>query len=148
MLSGRPRELRLVRQVQVDGEVIDAPPAPRGERFLSTETVGLVQGAMTDVVSDMPGATGSRIYKMLQELGYEGSVLGGKTGTSVSGIGRPRVRKKTASFVGFAPTVNPQFLVVCVLRKDRASKFYGGKFAAPAAARLLLTALKQFRKGG
>ncbi len=51
------------------------------------------------------------------------------------------VLKKSASFVGFTPAAAPRFLAVCVLRKDDVDDFYGGTYAAPAAARLLLGAL-------
>ncbi|MHC4514641.1 MAG: peptidoglycan D,D-transpeptidase FtsI family protein [Planctomycetota bacterium] len=138
LLSGRQRQIRLVRAVTVDGRTFETPDAS-GRRFLSRDTVAHIRQAMVDVVSDRDGATGSGLYAMLRELGYEGSIIGGKTGTSVSDIGG--IPKKTASFVGFAPTPDPKYLVVCVLRKDGADRFYGGKYAAPAVGRLLLSAL-------
>ena len=98
---------------------------------------------MADVVSDHPGATGSHLYTMLKERGYTGSIVGGKTGTSVTRMRGSAVPKKTASFVGFAPVASPRFLVVCVLQKDGADRFYGGKYAAPPVVRLLLTALER-----
>ena len=96
-----------------------------------------IRQAMVDVVSDEEGATGARVHAMLQSLGYEGSVIGGKTGTSTV----PGTQRKTATFVGFAPAVKPRWVVVCVLRKDGADRFYGGKYAGPPAARVLLSAL-------
>jgi cell division protein FtsI (penicillin-binding protein 3) len=141
LLSGRQRELRLVRAVTVGGEHVPAPTVAASQRLLSPDTVAHIRQAMADVVSNQEGATGSRVHAMLERLGYEGSVIGGKTGTSVTHTRTTGVLKKTASFVGFAPTARPRFLAVCVLRKDDADKFYGGSYAAPAATRLLLGAL-------
>ncbi len=141
LLSGCQRELRLVRAITVGGRTVRAPTADAGRRFLSRDTVARVRQAMADVVSNQEGATGSRLYAMLEGLGHQGSVIGGKTGTSLTHTRGSGVMKKTASFVGFTPTANPRFLAVCVLRKDDADHFYGGTYAAPGAARLLLGAL-------
>jgi len=143
LLSGRQRELRLVKAATVNGRHIKAPARTGGERFLSPETVAHIRGALVDVVSDEEGATGSRVHAMLKSLGYEGSVMGGKTGTSKVGT-----QRKTATFVGFAPAANPRLLVVCVLRKDGADRFYGGKYAGPPAARVLLSALGRADRQG
>lgn len=137
LLSGRQRELRLVTGATIHGERIEAPAAKDGERFLSQGTVDRIRQALVGVVSDEEGATGRGIYRMLKDLGYEGPVLAGKTGTSCV----PGTRKKTATFVGFAPAASPRWLAVCVLRKDGADRFYGGKYAGPPAARVLLAAL-------
>jgi len=140
LLSGRQRDLRLVSGVSVDGQWIAAPPASRApDRFLSEDTVAHIREAMRDVVSDDPHATGRHLYKMLEDLGQEQPLIAGKTGTSDSRI--RGIRAKTAAFVGFAPVQKPRYLVVCVLRKDRCARFYGGSYAAPSAGRLLLRAL-------
>ncbi len=143
LLSGRQRELRLVTGVEHNGRFLANPIDQGGERFLSPQTVAYIRQAMARVVSDEPGATGSRLFKMLRELGYEGQLMGGKTGTSDSPIKASGSRMKTATFVGFTPVDAPRYLAVCVVRKNRASRFYGGSYAAPAAGRLLLAALAQ-----
>jgi hypothetical protein len=74
---------------------------------------------------------------MLDELGVAPGVIAGKTGTSVN----KATQVRTASFAGFAPVAAPRYLAFCVLQKDRAEGFYGGRYAAPAATRLLLHAL-------
>ena len=140
LLSGRERELRLVSSAEIDGKRVTASRKDKSaSRFLSPSTVELVVAAMREVVSADDRATGRHLYAMIDELGYEQPIVGGKTGTSDSGIGG--VRAKTATFVGFAPAEVPRYLVVCVFRKDRATRFYGGSYAAPAAGRLLLGAL-------
>ena len=140
MLSGRERELRLVSGAEVDGERVTATRKDKPEsRFLGPATVELVIAAMREVVSPEDRATGRHLHAMIDAMGYQQPIVGGKTGTSDSGIGS--VRAKTATFVGFAPAEVPRYLVVCVLRKDRAARFYGGSYAAPAAGRLLLGAL-------
>ena len=49
---------------------------------------------------------------------------------------------RNASFVGFMPAAAPRYLAVCVLQRDDSARFYGGSYAAPPAARLLLEAMR------
>jgi cell division protein FtsI/penicillin-binding protein 2 len=139
LLSGRQRELRLVKAVTVADRHVEAPAPRMGPRFLSRDTVARIRQALVGVVSEEEGATGARVHALLKSLGYEGSVLGGKTGTSTV----PGTRRRTATFVGFAPAANPRWLAVCVLRKEGADRFYGGKYAGPPAAQVLLAALSR-----
>lgn len=139
MLSGVRRELHLVRTISRAGKSVEWVE-PRGARFLSDHTVARIRAAMVDVVSDKAEqATGRHLFTMLRKLGYDYGLIGGKTGTADSPIGG--VRHKTAAFVGFAPADRPRYLVVCVLRKLAAARFYGGSYAAQPAGRLLLGAL-------
>ncbi len=113
-----------------------------------------IRKALADVVSSEDGATGRHLYAFLQENGMgldsEGrSVIGGKSGSSEGTVKRVepdgtshKVSVRTATFVGFAPVDEPRYLAVAVLQKDDASKFYGGRYAAPPVGRLLLRALK------
>ena len=55
--------------------------------------------------------------------------------------GKGAVEVRNASFVGFAPANAPRYLAVGVLQRDDSARFYGGSYAAPPAARLLLEAL-------
>ena len=142
LLAGRPRELRLQRRVVVGGQVTEVPPAVEGPRFLSEDTVAKVVDAMRGVVSDTPGATGRHLAAELARKGADGLVAG-KTGTSeYDEIRQGRsVTIRTASFAGFAPADRPELVVICVLQKPEADRFWGGMYAAPAAGRLLLRAL-------
>jgi len=142
LLLREPRELRLLAAAEVDGRRIDFPsPASSGSTIVAPEQLELLKVAMTGVVSDDPHATGRTVAQMLASLGVAPGVLAGKTGTSVN----HRTMVRTASFAGFAPVSAPRFLAFCVLQKDRAEGFYGGRYAAPAAARLLLHALGVLR---
>jgi cell division protein FtsI/penicillin-binding protein 2 len=139
LLSGRSRELHLVTAVDTAGRTV-TPAADKAQTpFLSKDTIDKIKDAMTGVVSEEDHATGSHLFRMVRDMGHAQPLIAGKTGTSDSGIGG--VREKTAAFVGFAPASAPRFLVVCVLRKDRARRFYGGSYAALPAGRLLLAAL-------
>lgn len=138
LLAREPRALRLLAAADVDGERVDFPLEGRGgEPILADEQLDLLKAAMASVVSDDEHATGRHVAQMLRKLGVAPGVVGGKTGTSVN----RRTRVRTASFAGFAPVSSPRYLAFCVLQKDRAEGFYGGRYAAPAAARLLLHAL-------
>ncbi len=139
LLARQQRELRLIAAAELDGARIDFPlvqVAP-AEPLLSEDQLDLLKGAMTRVISDTEGSTGRHVAKMLADLGVAPGVVAGKTGTSVNRASQVR----TASFAGFAPVSAPRYLAFCVLQKDRAEGFYGGRYAAPAATRLLLHAL-------
>lgn len=152
-LSGRARELHVVAAARVDGETHALPAAPPGERFLSQSTLAEVRSALVDVVED-PHGTAREVGKWLRDLrtrtGRTDLRIAGKTGTSQY---RGATKKwngepfhgdiRTASFVGFTPVDEPRFLVVCVFQKAGAGAFYGGLYAAPAAARLLVASLER-----
>lgn len=142
LLSGRSRELRLQRRAVVGDRAIEPPVGGEEPRFLSEATVALLIDAMRGVVSDAPGATGRHLAAEMAERGAAGLVAG-KTGTSeYDEMRRGRsVTIRTASFAGFAPADRPQLVVICVLQKPEADRFWGGLYAAPAAGRLLLRAL-------
>jgi cell division protein FtsI/penicillin-binding protein 2 len=146
LLSGRQRQLRLVRSIDVDGVHHDVPVAAAGAPLFPPAVVEAVSAAMTDVVSDAEGATGRHLVAALRTEGVElHGLLAGKTGTAVSWTtikGKGTVAVRNASFVGFVPAGSPRYLAVCVLQKDDGARFYGGSYAAPPAARLLLEALR------
>lgn len=137
LLSGRSRDLRLLAGIESDGKRLDLPLPPPGDTIVGADELALLQAAMTGVVSADEHATGRHVAAMLDRLGVAPGVVAGKTGTSVN----KQTRVRTASFAGFAPASAPRYLAFCVLQKDRAEGFYGGRYAAPAAARLLLHAL-------
>ena len=145
MLSGSRRELRLVRSVTVDGKRIEQP-IQRGPREFSADTVELVRAALSEVISDDEGATGRHMVAAFRKEGTElVGLLAGKTGTAKSRTvikGKGTVEVRNASFVGFMPAAAPRYLAVCVLQRDDSARFYGGSYAAPPAARLLLEAMR------
>ncbi len=146
LLNRRDCDLRLYERLATPAGVRQLPPAPRGQPFLSAGNLELLIDAMRGVVGDHPQATGRHLAAELRALGRPGLVAG-KTGTSeynerreVDGQ-RRAVMVRSASFAGFAPAHAPRYVAICVLQKPRATAFWGGKYAAPAAGRLLLRAL-------
>lgn len=143
LVSGRPRELRVYRAFQRGGERQELPPRDAGTRpYLSEGNLALILGALGDVVSDDPHATGRALFQEIRKLGFGPGVLAGKTGTSEQKT-RDGHQVRSASFAGFAPAAAPRYLAFGVLQKERANSFWGGKFAAPMAGRLLLAALER-----
>lgn len=146
MLSGRQRELRLVRSIETDGQRLEVPVRGKSERFLDPAVVEAVTAALVDVVSDDEHATGRYLVQSFHKEGIDlHGLVAGKTGTAASHSvvkGKGTVEVRNASFVGFAPAAAPRYLVVCVLQKDDSARFYGGSYAAPPAARMLLEALR------
>ena len=141
MLSRRPRELRLLAAVEQAGVRVDLPPvATTSTPFLRQEDLDRIKAAMAEVISKSPGSTGRHVAEMMEQLGFAPGVIAGKTGTSVRTL-QDGSRTRTASFAGFAPVASPRYVAFCVLQKDRAEGFYGGRYAASAASRLLLRAL-------
>ncbi len=145
MLTGHRRELRLVRAIEVDGVRRELPVTVGPLEFAPTTVEALV-AAMIDVVDDVEGSTGRLLARAFRKEGTElHGLLAGKTGTAKSQTtiaGRGKVEVRNASFVGFAPANAPRYLVVSVLQKDDSARFYGGSYAAPPAARLMLEALR------
>jgi len=81
-----------------------------------------------------PGGTAS-------EVSVPGYTLAGKTGTAqVAENGGYSETKFVASFIGFAPAVNPRLLVAVVVDQPQGD-IYGGSVAAPAFGRIASFAL-------
>lgn len=144
LLHGRRHELRLVREIEVDGVAHPVPASGESAPHIFDPTVvNAVTAAMADVVGDEERGTGRFLVRDFRAEGHElPGRIAGKTGTSVDRAKDKTVRSRTASFVGLAPATNPRYLAVCVLQKDGGSaEFYGGSYAAPPATRVLLEAL-------
>jgi penicillin-binding protein 2 len=93
-------------------------PKVTGHVNLPSSTYAALMTGFEGVVDDPSGTA----YGSFQGLNFPGGI-GGKTGTADTEIGK----EPTAWFVGFGPTVNPQYVVVCVI--DQAG--YGATAAAP-----------------
>jgi penicillin-binding protein 2 len=109
--------------VSPTGQVIKKfAPQVTGHVNLPGATYQAILTGLEGVInSGAPGDTGTA-YSSFQGLNYPGG-LAGKTGTADSELGK----EPTAWFVAFGPTVNPQYVVVCVI--DQAG--YGATAAAP-----------------
>lgn len=117
---------RLVRQIKNSetGEMQEIEPI-FGEQVISEETAGNVLSMMTSVVSEGTG-------KNAKVLGYN---VGGKTGTSEDGV---NTNKYVTSFIGVAPTDNPQVTILVTLYNPTGEGGHqGGGVAAPVAGKIL-----------
>lgn len=104
--------------VDDDGVLIETLKYKTKEGILSKETSKLVDEILESVVSE---GSGKNAY-------IEGYKIGGKTATSQT---LPRsANRYISSFLGFAPTDNPQVLGVCIINNPQ-GVYYGGTIAAP-----------------
>jgi cell division protein FtsI/penicillin-binding protein 2 len=78
-----------------------------------------------------PGGTAS-------EVSIPGYDLSGKTGTANVAIrGGYSTTRFVASFVGFAPAVDPKVLVAVVVDEPQGGSYSGGQVAAPAFGKIM-----------
>jgi len=105
--------------VAPDGKVVHrVTPQVTGHVALSPANYQALLAGFTGVVQNANGTA----YGTFQGLNFPGG-LAGKTGTADT----TRGKEPTAWFVGFGPTADPQYVVVCVI--DQAG--YGATAAAP-----------------
>lgn len=117
---------RIVKQIvnSNTGEVQDMQPEYKN-RVISEETAKSVLSMMTSVVSEGTG-------KNARVQGYN---VGGKTGTSEDGV---NTGKYVTSFIGVAPTDNPELCILVTLYNPTGeSGHQGGTVAAPVAGKIL-----------
>ena len=117
---------RIVKQIQnsQNGEITNIQPE-YGDQVISNETSENVLSMMTSVVSEGTG-------KNARVQGYN---VGGKTGTSEDGV---HTGKYVTSFIGVAPTDNPQICILVTLYNPTGeSGHQGGTVAAPVAGKVL-----------
>lgn len=106
------------------GEVQEIAPEFKNQ-VISEKTAEEVLSMMTSVVSEGTG-------KNARVLGYN---VGGKTGTSEDGV---NTGKYVTSFIGVAPTDNPQICILVTLYNPTGeSGHQGGTVAAPVAGKIL-----------
>ena len=109
-----------VRICDSDGNTVETLKYKTKENIISKETSAIVRQVLEKVVAE---GTGKRAY-------VAGFHVGGKTATSQT---LPRsANKYIASFLGFAPTYNPQVLVLVIINNPQGI-YYGGTIAAPVA---------------
>ncbi|MGM9935992.1 MAG: penicillin-binding transpeptidase domain-containing protein [Candidatus Ornithomonoglobus sp.] len=100
-------------------------------RVISEKTSERMRSILEQVVSD-PNATGKNAY-------VKGYRIGGKTGTSEKG--NRELRKRIASFVGFAPANDPELVCLIMLDEPQTENKYGGTIAAPVVGEVLAESL-------
>lgn len=100
-------------------------------RVISEQTSEKMRNILEQVVSD-PNATGKNAY-------VKGYRIGGKTGTSEKG--NRLLKKRIASFVGFAPANDPELICLIMLDEPQTDNKYGGTIAAPVVGEILADSL-------
>lgn len=102
-------------------------------RVISESTSATVRGLLENVVENGSGKN-ARVY------GYS---VGGKTGTSqkYDEDGNVSSTALVASFIGFAPVDDPQFLCLIVVDEPQVPQVYGSTVAAPFVQQVLSGAL-------
>ena len=117
---------RVVKQIinSETGEITEIEPEYKNQ-VISKETAESVLSMMTSVVSEGTG-------KNARVQGYN---VGGKTGTSEDGV---NTGKYVTSFIGVAPTDDPQISILVTLYNPTGqSGHQGGTVAAPVAGKIL-----------
>jgi cell division protein FtsI (penicillin-binding protein 3) len=123
--------LRPARLVLKDGDT--KVPEPAGHRIMSSGDARKIRRMLEGVLA--PGGTAS-------EVSVPGYKLSGKTGTAQKVInGKYSDTHFVASFVGFAPAMNPKILVTVVVNDPSQVSYYGGAVAAPAFGEIAKFAL-------
>jgi cell division protein FtsI (penicillin-binding protein 3) len=111
----RPRLIKRIGEEPVEES--------QGRRVISPAVAAEVSEMLEGVLG--PGGTAS-------EVSVPGYTLAGKTGTAeVAENGTYSETKYVASFIGFAPAENPQFLAAVIVDQPQ-GEIYGASVAAPA----------------
>lgn len=110
-----------IRTVDMDNNVTNEFEYPHVENVISKETSETMKYILEKVVSEGGGKKGQ----------VEGYAVSGKTATSEK---LPRGSGKyIGSFIGFAPSDNPQVIAICIV-DEPVGVYYGGTIAAPVVA--------------
>jgi cell division protein FtsI (penicillin-binding protein 3) len=131
--GGLLRTPQVVRRV--DGKRVSAP---NGRRIISGRTAREVREMLEGAFA--PGGTAS-------EVSIPGYKLAGKTGTAnkIDPLtGEYSESRYVASFIGFAPALNPKLLIEVMVDEPQ-TEIYGGVVAAPAFGKIASFALRYLR---
>ncbi len=121
---------------KIEPHVAQGDPNPEaGERVISRETSDIVRGMLQNVVENGSG-------HLAQIPGY---TVGGKTGTSqkVDPETGAYAYKHIASFIGFAPASDPEYITLIVADEPQ-TEYWGEVVAAPAFQRVMSFTLGYF----
>jgi cell division protein FtsI (penicillin-binding protein 3) len=128
--GGKMMKPYLVKQItDPEGRVVYRGKPKELRRTISPRTSAQMREMLGRVVQEDGTGTQARI---------KGFLVGGKTGTAQKvevGTGRYSPDKRIASFVGFLPLNDPEFLVLVVIDEPK-GEVYGGVVAAPAFNRI------------
>lgn len=123
---------RLVRPHLIESVNGEAAVDDPGKQVISGRTARELRRMFQGVLE--PGGTAS-----VEIPGYQ---LAGKTGTAQKVVdGEYSDTEFVASFVGFAPVQDPEFLMAVIVDNPKAGRYYGGDLAAPAFGEIASFAL-------
>lgn len=116
---------RLIKQVNnSEGRPVEVYSPHMVRQVVAPSTARMISRALTEVVSENGTAAGARV---------EGFTVAGKTGTAQKVVnGEYSKEKFVASFVGYLPEENPQFIMLVMVDEPKGKQYYGGQVAAPA----------------
>lgn len=116
-----------------DGNILEKNEPTVVRRVISSSTSDIVRMLLQNVVEKGSG-------KNAQVYGYS---VGGKTGTSqkYDEDGSVSSTRLIASFIGFAPVNNPQFVCLIVVDEPKVPQVYGSTVAAPFVQQVLASSL-------
>ncbi|MGA7103709.1 MAG: penicillin-binding protein [Candidatus Deferrimicrobiaceae bacterium] len=124
--GGKMMKPYLVKEItDPEGRVVYRGEPKVLRRTISPKTSAQMREMLGQVVQEDGTGTQARI---------KGFLVGGKTGTAQKvevGTGRYSPDKRIASFVGFLPLHDPEFLILVVIDEPK-GEVYGGVVAAPA----------------
>lgn len=121
----QPRLVKSIESTDQDGSTTTIEPVTV-RQVISKETALKMLDMMETVVTNGTG----------QYASVRGYSIGGKTGTSEPNPDRPE-DGKTASFVGAAPIVNPEVVILVTLYNPTTGATEGGSAAGPVVSQIL-----------
>ena len=124
--GGKLYRPQLVDRILVDGKVLATYSPELVDRPFDEDISRQMREILLRVITEGTG----------RSLEMEGFHFGGKTGTADMG---PRYKKEDylASFEAFAPYEDPEVVVLVMIEKPRAGKYYGSQVAGPVVAGVL-----------
>lgn len=110
-------------------------PVPDGERVIETDTAA----TLNDILMQVPTPDGTAPTATID--GYH---VAGKTSTADRyDYDLGRYSRTTASFIGYAPAEDPQYVVAVTVQAPTRISVYGGTIAGPVFADIMRYALQQ-----
>lgn len=122
--DGKLVQPHIVKRIERgDGRVLKEEPLAAQPQIIKPETAHTLRDIMEQVILNGGGKNAK----------IEGYSIAGKTGTAqkLSADGTGYDGGYIASFVGFAPSKNPDFIVLVMLDNPQGASYYGGQIAAP-----------------
>lgn len=120
---------RIIKQVNdSEGRVVEVYSPRMIRQVVAPSTARMMTQALQDVVSDQGTAAAAAV---------PGFTVAGKTGTAQKFVnGEYSKEKYVASFVGYLPAENPQFVMLVMVDEPKGKQYYGGQVSAPAFAEM------------